>query len=334
MVISAEPGAPDRALVQRRERPDWAGRFEHAIAEPPQTVQQNVRTTPVFDDEHDIATAVGRSAMRMHRRSIGIDGFAQHAVLPCRSSLDVFCVVANPNQRSSARATRPARTPVQGVRAKLGSVDCALANLSVTGAMLRSRLAVAVGREAQLLIVLPKAVTSKVRVVRCEPLDVALPGAAVWRKQEFALGVHFLDHHSDLTAALKGLARAGAPSHAQARVLVLGKDDEVSGLVDRPRRGGIQDAPAHASAPRGEHRETNGAKAVVINLESTAILRPAACRHCSRRFGNRVAADCSARDSLAAALAQNVYSDTRVRVLLVRLRPKSWWRRWTGPFRN
>jgi CheY-like chemotaxis protein len=233
--------------------------------------------------------------------------------------------VANPNQRSSALATRPARTPVQGVRAKLGSLECALANLSVTGAMLRSRLAVAVGREAQLLIELPKAVTSTVRVVRCEPLDVALPGAAVWRKQEFALGVCFLDHHSDLTAALKGLARAGAVEHAQARILVLGKDDEVSALVDRTlAEAGYK--PRVLTHPRYAVSTTKriGAKALVLNLEIDQ-------QSSARNVIDTVRADPAtaslpivlcARQTWLQPSHKTYLSDTRIRLLLVPFTPE------------
>jgi len=73
----------------------------------------------------------------------------------------------------------------------------------------------------------------RARVVRCEPTDVALPGAAVWRQQDFALGVLFLDQHHDLAAAIGSLAKQTGMEHSQARVLVLGKDDEVSRLVDK-----------------------------------------------------------------------------------------------------
>lgn len=94
------------------------------------------------------------------------------------------------------------------MRAKLGNLECTIANLSNTGAMLRSRLEVAVGREVQLLIELPQPVSVKVRVVRCEPVDVALPGEAVWRRQDFALGVHFIDTTTDLTSAIRALTHA------------------------------------------------------------------------------------------------------------------------------
>jgi CheY-like chemotaxis protein len=168
----------------------------------------------------------------------------------------------------STRATRPARTPVQGLRAKLGNLECVVANLSSTGAMLRSRLEVAVGREVQLLIELPSPVSAKVCVVRCEPVDVALPGEAVWRRRDFALGVHFLEASPDLTSAIKALTKQTGIEHSQARVLVLGKDDEVSRLVEKA----LAEAdykPRVLTHPRYALSTAKriGAKAVVVNLE-------------------------------------------------------------------
>ena len=157
---------------------------------------------------------------------------------------------------------------MQGVRAKLGNVECIVANLSSTGAMLQSRTEVPVGREVSLLFELPTPVVTTVRVVRCEPVDIALPGAAVWRRQDFALGVHFLDHNHDLAGAIRSLAKQTGIEHSQARVLVLGKDDEVSRLVDKA----LADAeykPRILTHPRYAVSTAKriGAKAVVVNLE-------------------------------------------------------------------
>ena len=157
---------------------------------------------------------------------------------------------------------------MQGIRAKLGNVECTVGNLSSTGAMLRSRLEVPVGRETSLLFELPAPVATRVRVVRCEPVDVALPGAAVWRQQDFALGVHFLDRHNELAAAIRSLAKQTGIEQSQARVLVLGKDDEVSRLVDKA----LSDAEykprvlTHARYAVSTAKRI-GAKAVVVNLE-------------------------------------------------------------------
>jgi CheY-like chemotaxis protein len=157
---------------------------------------------------------------------------------------------------------------VQGIHAKLGNIECVVANLSSTGAMLRSRVEVPIGREIGLLFELPTPVSTKVRVVRCEPVDVALPGAAVWRKQDFALGVHFLDHNHELACAIRSLAKQTGIEHSQARVLVLGKDDDVSRLVDKA----LSDAdykPRVLTHPRYAVSTAKriGAKAVIVNLE-------------------------------------------------------------------
>ena len=157
---------------------------------------------------------------------------------------------------------------MQGIRAKLGDVECTVANLSTTGALLQSRLEMPVGREITLLLELPSAPMTKVRVVRCEPIDVALPGAAVWRKQDYAVGVHFLEQNETLATAIRSLARQTGIEHSQARVLILGKEDDVSRLVETT----LSDAdykPRVLTHPRyavGTARRI-GAKAVVVNLE-------------------------------------------------------------------
>jgi hypothetical protein len=176
--------------------------------------------------------------------------------------------VARRDQRPSARAFRPARTPVQGIRARLGDSECTVVNLSTSGALLQSRLEMPVGHEINLLFELPSAPMTTVRVVRCEPIDVALPGAAVWRKQDYAVGVHFLDRNDDLVAAIRLLAKQTGIEHSEARVLILGKDDDVSRLVEKA----LSDAdykPRVLTHPRyavGTARRI-GAKAVVVNVE-------------------------------------------------------------------
>ena len=170
--------------------------------------------------------------------------------------------------RPTARVFRPARTPVPGIGARLGDLACTVTNLSSSGAMLRSRLEVPVGREVTLVFDLPKPVTTEVRVARCEPVDVPLPGEAVWRQQDFALGVHFLKHHDELAAVIRSLAKQAGIEHSQARVLVLGKDDDVSRLVDKA----LSDAeytPRVLTHPRYAVNTAKriGAKAIVINLD-------------------------------------------------------------------
>lgn len=184
--------------------------------------------------------------------------------------------MAKPAQRLSARAFRPARTPVHGIRATLGNLQCTLANLSITGAMLRVRTEVPVGREAALVIDLPTPIKTTVRVVRCEAVDVALPGAAVWRKQDFALGVHFLDVNSQLAAAIRSLTKTGI-EHSQARVLVVGEEDDVTRLL-KETLAHADYAPRILTHPRYAVSTAKriGAKAVVIhaNMDPQCSVRP------------------------------------------------------------
>lgn len=190
--------------------------------------------------------------------------------------------------------------------------------------MLRSRLDVPVGREVSLLFELPTPVATKVRVVRCEPVDVALPGA-VWRQQDYALGVHFLDQHNDLAAAIRSLAKQTGIEHSQARVLVLGKDDEVSRLVDKA----LSDAeykPRVLTHPRYAVSTAKriGAKAVVVNLEI------------DQQFSARSVLDALRADPVTASMPiilcarqawlqpshKNYINDRRLRLLLVPFTPE------------
>jgi CheY-like chemotaxis protein len=170
-------------------------------------------------------------------------------------------------ERPTARVFRPARTPVPGIGAKLGDLVCTVTNLSSSGAMLRSRFEMLVGRELTLVLDLPNPVITEVRVARCEPIDVALPGA-VWRQHDFALGVHFLKHHDELAAAIRSLAKQAGIEHSQARVLVLAKDDEVSRLVEKA----LSDAEytprvlTHSRYAVSTAKRI-GAKAIVVHLD-------------------------------------------------------------------
>jgi CheY-like chemotaxis protein len=233
--------------------------------------------------------------------------------------------VAKRDQRQSARAFRPARTPIEGIRAKLGNLECTVANLSSTGAMLRSRLDVPVGREMSLLLELPTPVTTKVRVMRCEPVDVALPGAAVWRKQDFALGVHFLDSHGELAGAIRSLAKQTGIEHSQARVLVLGKDDEISRLVDKA----LEDAeykPRVLTHPRYAVSTAKriGAKAVVVNLEIDPQFSARAVLETLRADPATATLPIilCARQAWLQPSHKNYISDRRLRLLLVPFTPE------------
>ncbi len=214
---------------------------------------------------------------------------------------------------------------MQGIRARLGNLECVVANLSSTGAMLRSRLEVPVGREMGLLFELPTPVSTKVRVIRCEPPDVALPGAAVGRKQDFALGVHFLDHNHELAGAIRSLAKQTGMEHSQARVLVLGNDDDVSRLVDKA----LSDAdykPRVLTHPRYAVSTAKriGAKAVVVNLEIDQ-------QFSARSVLDTLRADPStavvpiilcARQAWLQPSHKNYISDRRLRLLLIPFTPE------------
>ncbi len=178
--------------------------------------------------------------------------------------------MAKRDSRSTPRAWRPARTPIQGVRAKLGNLECTVANLSSTGAMLRSRVEAPVGREMHLMLELaPRSVATRVRVVRCESIEVDLPGEAVWRRKDYTLGVTFLESTSELAGAIRSITKllTGIES-TEPRVLVLGKDDEVSRLIEKTLTGSDY-MPRILTHPRYAVSTVKriGAKAVIVNLE-------------------------------------------------------------------
>jgi CheY-like chemotaxis protein len=223
------------------------------------------------------------------------------------------------------RAFRPARTPVQDIRAKLGDVECTVANVSTTGALLRTRLEMPVGAEKPLLFELPSAPKAKVRVVRCEPIDVALPGAAVWRKQDYAIGVHFLEQNDELAAAIRSLAKQTGIEHSQARVLILGKDDDVSRLVDKA----LSDADykprvlTHARYAVGTAKRI-GAKAVVVNLEIDPQFSPRTVLDTLRAdpVTANVPIILCARQAWLQASHKTYINDRRLRLLLVPFTPE------------
>jgi CheY-like chemotaxis protein len=171
---------------------------------------------------------------------------------------------------TSARAWRPARTAIQGIRAKLGDMECTVANISQTGAMVRGRGEMPVGSEVKLLLEFePRPVTVRARVVRCEAVDVELPGEAVWRRKDYSLGVHFIDRTPELAAAIRDATnQTTGIEQSQARILVLGKEDDVSTLIERT----LSEADykprvlTHARYAISTAKRI-GAKAVVVNLE-------------------------------------------------------------------
>ena len=95
------------------------------------------------------------------------------------------------------------------------------------------RVEVAVDREIPLTIDLsPAPATVRVRVVRCEAADVALPGAVWRRQQQYALGVIFLKPSGEALKAIQHLTRTvSGIEKSSPRVLVLGDEDDVSALI-------------------------------------------------------------------------------------------------------
>jgi CheY-like chemotaxis protein len=142
--------------------------------------------------------------------------------------------MAKREKRVAPRAWRPVRIAIEGVRGRIGNVDCSLSNVSTTGAMVRSKVDLSIGREVPLVLeVASTSVTVQVRVARCEPVDVALPGA-VWRQQENALGVVFVDPSAELRRAVRRLMKeVSGIEHTAPRVLVLGEDDAIGKLINR-----------------------------------------------------------------------------------------------------
>jgi CheY-like chemotaxis protein len=235
--------------------------------------------------------------------------------------------MAKRNHPISARAWRPARTPIEGIRAKLGSIECTVANLSHSGAMLRGRAELPVGHELTLHLEFePQAIGTRVRVVRCEAVDVELPGEAVWRRKEYSLGVHFLDRSPELAAAIRDVTKQTVGiEQSQARILVLGKEDGVSSLIEQTLaeaeykpRVLTQARYAITTAKR------IGAKAVVVNLEV------------DREFSARTVLDTlrsdpstrqlpiiiCARTSWLQPTYRTYISDKRLRLLLVPFTPE------------
>jgi CheY-like chemotaxis protein len=160
------------------------------------------------------------------------------------------------------------RIAVQGVRGRIGNIECSLGNVSTTGAMVRSRLELPLGHEAPLVLeIQPKPVTTQVRVRRCEPFDIALPGG-VWRQQDHVLGVVFLEPSAEWRQAVKRLMKeVSGIEHSAPRVLVLGDNDAIGKLIDRTlaeadyvTRLLVDPRYAVGTAKRV------GAKAIVVNL--------------------------------------------------------------------
>jgi hypothetical protein len=151
-------------------------------------------------------------------------------------------------------------------------MECSLVNVSTTGAMVLSRVELPAGREVSLEIETePAPVTAKVRVIRCEPVDIPMPGA-VWRRPEFAAGLLFVNASAEVRQAVRRLMKeASGIEHSPPRVLVLGEDDAIGGLIEQT----LTDAdyvPRMLTDPRyavGVAKQV-GAMAILVNLRIDA----------------------------------------------------------------
>ena len=135
--------------------------------------------------------------------------------------------------------------------------------------MLRSRIEVAVGREAPLQLDLaPTPIITKVRVVRCEAIDIEVPCETGWRRRDYALGVLFLQPSRQLTSAIKAVTKdSDRVEEAEPRILIIGEDDEVTHLAE----SSLKNAQYHTrvlghSGYAVSTARRIGAKAVVLNL--------------------------------------------------------------------
>lgn len=170
--------------------------------------------------------------------------------------------------RVKPRATRPARFPTPGLRGRFGDVDCAVGNLGPTGALLLTRRAVPLETVWPLRIELPTGTLNvNCEVVRCESMEVQMPGA-VWRSKDSAVGVAFKNVAPAALQAIREFCKtAVAIEEAAPRVLIVGRDQELSKLMSRTLAE-AEYVPRIITEPREAPQVAQriGAKIAVINL--------------------------------------------------------------------
>lgn len=171
--------------------------------------------------------------------------------------------------RVKPRASRPARIPTPGLHGRLGELDCTVGNLSPTGALLLTRTELPLESDWSLQITLPDgAVSVKCQVVRCESMEIQMPGA-VWRRKDSAIGVMFKSVPAPVLQAIRQFCKTSVAIEESApRVLVIGMDAELNKLISSTLAEAeyvpriiteLRDAPPVA--------KRIGAKAAVIDLE-------------------------------------------------------------------
>jgi len=178
-----------------------------------------------------------------------------------------------------------------------------------------------------LLLELPAhPISTLVRVVRCEPIEVDLPGQAVWRRKDYALGVMFLDRTAELTAAIGNVTKQlTGIEHTEPRVLVLGKDDDVSRLIETTLSGSDY-MPRVLTHPRYAISTVKriGAKAVIVNLELDREFSARSVFDTLRAdpFTAQLPIVICARQAWLQSTHRAFISDRRLRLLLVPFTPE------------
>lgn len=172
--------------------------------------------------------------------------------------------------RVKPRASRPARILTPGLRGRLGDIACAVGNLSSSGALLLVRHEIPLETSWPLQLELPGGVVHVgCRIVRCESVEVQMPGA-VWRRKDSAVGVLFDRVTPPAGQAIQRFCQTTvATEESQPRVLVVGSDSELSKVISSTLADAdyvprvitdVREAPVVA--------RRIGAKAIVLNLEA------------------------------------------------------------------
>ena len=101
-----------------------------------------------------------------------------------------------------SRRPRPRRVAIAGARVQVASTVADLMNVSRTAVLLRLGSALRPGSEWPLVLELPEAPVRLVgRVVRCEPMEVSLPGGTALHGQ-YALALTFVNPSPEAQTAL------------------------------------------------------------------------------------------------------------------------------------
>jgi len=176
--------------------------------------------------------------------------------------------------RVKPRASRPARILTPGLNGRIGDVDCSVGNLSPTGALLLTRHEIPLETSWPLCLQLPSGdVHVTCRIVRCESIEIQMPGA-VWRRKDSAIGVLFDGASPAANQAIRSFCHTTVAMEESApRVLVIGSDTELSKVISST----LADADYVPRVITNAREATSvarriGAKVAVVNLEDGRIL--------------------------------------------------------------